>query len=436
MNKRRRQIISLMTLLIMLIAGRALVLYLIEPVDYSIYFNHILRNKTAANHDRIDMVFIGASRTLRTFDPEVFENILGLDCVFNASSGLQPIEAGYYMLKEITERYHPKYAVLGVTWEGLIEPDSTLAKVIVLDRLNGKNKFDYLKNGFTADEYLNALSLCYRFRNNFTAETIRSIITDKAELRKNGWSQRLSPPDLYTDNGFIYSYQTGDIPNYGEVRYDPGRIDPKKAELLEKIADFCSENGIRLFLVSAPTTMMNLYRISEYQEAVNYYSKFAAEHGSDYINLNYLKDREEWLGDGLMFDFNHVNGEGAELVSEKYAEYLNALINGRDTPDLFYNDLNELQETVHRIIAVGANIYIADLKAEVHISSRQTDGIAPLYRVLISQDDENFIPLTEWTEQKDHVFDVSAYHGTVHFLIEAVSPTGEPGCTIKYHVPV
>ena len=432
----KKRLLHLLCLIMLIIAGRALILYLIQPVDYSIYFDHILKNKTEANNDRIDMVFAGASRTLRTFDPDIFEEELDMDCVFNAASGLQPIEASYYMLRELIERYHPKYAVLGVSWEGLLGSDSTLAKVIVLDRLHGKNKFDYLQNGFSADEYPDALSLCYRFRKNLTPAKIREIISDKAEMRKNGWSQRLSPPDLYKDNGFIYSYQVGDIPNYGDNDYDPGRINGKKAEMLEKITVLCAENGVRLFLVSAPTTIMNLYRTGGYQDAVDYYSEFAAAHGIDYVNLNYLKDREEWLGDKLMFDFNHVNGEGAELVSKKYAEYLKTVLNDQADPDMFYHDLAELQTTVHRIIAVGAKISITDLKADIRISSRQTDGIRPQYRILISQDDENYTPLTEWTEKTSFVFDVSAYHDSVYFLIEAISPTGEPGCTIKYNVPV
>lgn len=435
---KRNRILSLIFLLVLLLAVRALVLYLIEPVDYSIYFNRILKNKAEAHQEHIDLVFAGASRTLRTFDPSVFEEELGLDCVFNAASGLQPVESSYYMLKEVIGRYHPQYVVLGVSWDGLLESNSTLAKVIVLDRLHGKNKLDYLRDAFTPDEYLNAVSLVYRFRNNFTPEKISENLREKRELRENGYTQRLAPPDLYPDNGFIYSYQTGDIPNYGPIRYDPKKIDPKKADFLEKIADLCEGNGIRLFLVSAPTTVMTLYRVTGYQKAVDYYAEFAAAHGIDYVNLNYLRGREDWLGDELMFDFNHVNGEGAERVSLKYAEYLNALIRGEETPDMFYRDLAEFQSEVDRIIAVGADISIGGLKATVHISSRQTEGITPLYRIQISKDDETYIPLTDWTEETDFEFDVSAYResGTAHFLIEASSPTGEPGCSVKYHEPV
>ena len=426
----KNRILKLACLILFLVIGRAVVLFLIEPVDYSIYFNRILKNKTAKHDDRIDMVFVGASRTLRTFDPDVFEKELGLDCVFNAASGLQPVEAGYYMLKEIVGRYHPKYAVVGVSWDELLSNNSTLAKVIVLDRLTGTNKLAYLHDAFTPDEYLNAVSLCYRFRNNFTAETIRETVLEKLELEKTGYASRYSDPDLYKDNGFIYSYQTGDIPNYLPISYDPHKVLPEKDEYLEKIAELCEQNGIRLFLVSAPTTVMTLYRVENYQQAVDYYTDFAAAHGISYVNLNYLRGREEWLGDKLMFDFNHVNGEGAELVSQKYAQILKSLLAGEEPPDLFYENLEEFQADVHRIIAVGANISIYDLQASIRVSSRQTEGITPEYRISMSPDGEDYIPLTDWTEETDFMFDVSAYRGTLFFRIEARSTTGEPGCVI------
>ena len=432
----KKRFVNLFILIGFLIIGRYFILFLIEPVDYSIYFNQILKNKTAEHDNKIDMVFVGGSRGLRTFDPVVFEKTMNMDCIFNASSGLQPIESSYYMLKELIERYHPKYAVVALSWDELFDTNSTLAKVIVLDRLTGKNKLKYLLNEFSIDEYLNAVSLCYRFRNNFEADKIHDIVIEKINLSKNHYSERLSYPDLYTDNGFIYSYQNGDIPNYGNISYDPTKLEPKKIEYLEKIYEMCHLNQVHLFLVSAPTTVMTLYRVENYQKAVDFYSDFAETHGLNYVNLNYLRGREKWLGDDLMFDFNHVNGEGAEIVSEKYAQYLNAIIHEEKIQDLFYKDLQEFQSEVHRIIAVGADIYIGDLQASVKVSSRQSDGITPMYRIKISQDNQNFIDLTDWTSETDFLFDVSSYHDTVYFQIEAISTTGEPGCSIFYQMEI
>ncbi len=434
MNKKR--IIHLLCLIFFLFIGRALILFLIEPADYSFFFNRTLKNKASGNGNHIDMVFLGSSRPQRTFDPEVFEKVLGLDCVFNASSGLQPIQSSYYMLREIYSRYKPQYVVLGITGGTLFTKESTLAKIIVLDRLHGFEKLEYLLKCFQLDEYPDALSLIHRFRNNLTLETISKTVREKIDLQKNGFSQRIAPPDLYKDNGFVYSYQSGDIGNIADGRFDFKSVIPRNAEYLDKIVDFCAENGIQLFLVTPPSSMMNIYNLENYQDFTDYFEIYASKHGLHYLNLNYLKGREEWLGDRMMYDSGHVNGEGGVLVSEKYAEVLNALIRGDEIPDLVYKDISELKAEVHRILAVTAKISIDERQASIQVTSRQTEGIHPLFRISFSQDEENYVPLTDWEDKTDYIFDLSDYSGIVHFQIEAMSPSGEPGSSITYHVPI
>jgi len=433
----RKRILQLVCLVILLAAVRSLVLYLIEPADYSLFFNHILANKAAKNNGHIDMVFLGTSRSHRTFDPAVFEEELGLDSVFNASSGLQPVSGSYYLLRELIERYHPDYAVMDVTAGTLFNQSATLEKLIVLDRLHGRNWFEFLLRDFSPDEYLNALSHCYRFRNNFTPEKIREIVQEKKDLRANGYSERRAGEDLYTADGFIYSYLTGVVENGpGENIYDFDRIVPENLAYLEKIVDLCEENHVRLFLVTSTWPMMQLFYNKNYQELTDYFAAFAESHQLSYFNLNYLKDRETWLGDDVMFDSGHVNGEGADRTSEKYAQVLKAVMNGEEVPDIFCRDVTEVKAEVNRILALHADIIISDLKAKIHITSTQPDAITPLYRINFSEDGETYFPMTDWSEQIDYELDLSAYRGTAHFLIEAVGSAGEPGKTITYHVPI
>ena len=434
MNK--KNCFHIICLLFLTIMTRALLLYLIEPADYSIFFNHTLKNKAKANDDQIDMIILGTSRPHRTFDPVIFEEVLGLNSVYNASSGLQPIEASYYMAREIIQRYHPKYMILDITAGTLYSQNATLEKVIVLDRLHGINKLEYLINCFEPEEYLNALSLCYRFRNNFTADKIRDIVEEKKTLKNNGYTERWAGEDLYTKNGFIYSYQTGKIDNTLSENYNYGNPLPKKMEYLNKIVNLCGDNGIQLFLVTSPWSMMFMYTSKNYQDFTDFMTEYASAHNLSYFNLNYLRGRETWLGDDLMFDAGHVNGAGAELVSEKYAQILKSLIRKEEIPDLLYEDISEVKKSADRILGIGADISIVDLTATVHISSTQTENIDPLYRVQLSTDDVNFTPLTDWTSETDFRFPMEGYKGTAHFLIEAMSPTGEPGVDITYHIPI
>ena len=434
---KKKRFLQLFCFLLLFFLARSAVLYLIEPVDYSIFFNKTLKDKADRGDNHIDMVFVGASRPQRSFDPEVFEKELGLGSVYNASSGLQLIESSYYMLKEVAERYSVNYAVLGVTTGTVFNGNSTLAKVIVLDRLHGLNKLEYFLHCFDPGEYLNALSLCYRFRNNFNLDFIKKNLEEKRMLRANHYSERWDDPDLYKDNGFVYSYQTGEIESGTFGTIDVHGVDPDKLNYLEKIVKYCEDKNITLFLVIPPRSMMHLYSFTNYQDIVDFYSDFAASHNVNITNLNYLRGREDWLGDDMMFDSGHVNGEGAERVSEKYAEVLKALISNEEEPDLFYQDITELKADVHRILAVGADIKITDLVAKVNVRSIQTDGIAPLYRVLFRNNEEDeFILLTDWTDKNEFEYDLSAYRGTAHFLIEAKDPDGAPGARINYSIPI
>lgn len=432
----KKDLLHLLCLAALFFLGRAALLYLIEPADYSLYFNRTLKNKAEANNNRIDMVILGTSRPHRTFSPAVLEEELGLGSVFNASSGLQPLEASYYMLKEISGRYRPRYAVLDITSMTFFSKSNTLEKVIVLDRLHGINKLEYLLKGFSPDEYLNAISLCYRFRNNFTAEKIKEIVQEKQMLKENGYTERRAGEDLYTDSGFIYSYRTGDIENAFPGRYDFKKILPGRIKTLENIIRFCEENGIRLFFVTTPTSMMNLFQTENYQDFTDYFTDFAAAHNIPYVNLNYLRDREEWLGDDMMYDAGHVNGAGADLVSARYAQVLRAVLENREIPDIFYENAEETKSTADRILALRADISITDLTARIRLSSCQTADIEPLFRISLSTDEQNYIPLTGWTDKTEFEFDMSEYRGTAHFLIEAMSPAGQPGTEITYHIPI
>lgn len=432
----KKNLLQFVCLIMFLFIGRTILLYLIEPVDYSIYFNRIIRNKAEANNNHIDLVFIGDSRPHRAFDPAVFEKELEISSAFNASSGLQPIEASYYLLKDISERYSVKYAVLGITSGTFFKNESTVAKVIVLDRLHGLNKLRFLLSNFTTDEYLNAVSLCYRFRNNFTLSNIRDNLLEKRELRKNHYTERKSGPDLYTDSGFIYSYQTGEIGNAADSRYNLKRVSPIKIEYFQKIVSLCEEKGIRLFLVTPPWSIMNIYQAENYQDLTDYFKETAAEYDLSYVNLNYLRGREEWLGDQMMFDSGHVNGEGAELVSEKYAQILKSELEDKEIPDMFYKNLAELKADVHRIFAIGADIWTENFISEIRINSRQSEEIKPLFRVLISIDGENYSPVSDWSDKTEISINVSSYSGSVYYMIESKTRTGDPGPYVTYRKAV
>ena len=163
---------------------------------------------------------------------------------------------------------------------------------------------------------------------------------------------------------------------------------------------------------------------------MDYYAAYAKEKGRVYYNLNYLMDRESFLPDEFMGDSNHVNGDGALLVSAKLAEVMAMEARGEDTSGCFYANLDEFKKTVHRIVAVKASIdKNPDDPAIRHfkVFSLQNEDVEPVYRVSFRRtEDEEYTVIRDWAPETE--FDIRVEEEPGYTLkVEAGSSDGTYG---------
>ncbi len=401
-----RRILSLVFIVTYTVAILFLLGDLMEPVSYGMYYNHDI--EVIEKDNECDMVFVGASRTYRSFVPQVFENEMGLHGVVNAGSSSQQIFGSYHLLKDLIERLHPKRVFICVTFDELLETksESVQAKLLVLDRLSLLNRIHMLIDCFEGNERLYALK-AYRFRNNFSPNILKNI-QEKKKILENNYKSYGELDEYYADTGFVYSTkscETGNIPIKGYDTFSRGDLLDSKLGYLDKCIQLCVDNGIKVELLTGPTTMMRVYNVKGYQDAVDFYKEYAALKGINYYNLNYLKGREEFLPDELMYDYNHLNGAGAYVVSKRFASILNLADNGEDVSKFFYNDLSELKADTYRIVAVeGSFRYEDNGMAHVTVNSLQNEEMPPSYRIeYVSDDDENEV-VVDWTQETE--FDI------------------------------
>ncbi len=392
----------------------------LTPVSYADYFKHDI--ESLLNEDEnADMIFIGASRTYRSFVPEIFEERLGLENVINAGSSSQPYSASYYQLKDLLKVFTPKYVVLGVTGDKLVTEESTQGKLIVYDRLiNAGVKISFGINCLEGKEKLYLLR-SYRFREDLALSTIRANHMEKVQLVEDEYEPDKSGSEYYADKGFVYSYNTfevGNIPVTGESNFSKENIVEKNIKWLDKIIGLCETEGIELYFVAGPTTMMRLYNIENYQEAEDFYTAYAEKHNLSYYNLNLLRSREELLPDSLMHDYNHVNGEGAEVISKQYADILKKQMNGEASTDLFYSSLEELKDGVERIVAVSADIETGNGKIILKIKSLQSNDVIPEYQVQVAVDGGEYTSISGYSGKTDYVIEIPE-EGKIKIRIDA-----------------
>lgn len=430
-----KRILSLLIFVAMLIAGDFGLSYILEPLSYAHFFVPDIEHIEKSGED-IELVIVGGSRIFRSFDPEVLEEDLGFG-VINGASALQSFSGSYYQLKDLIERFSPKYAVLGVAWNGLTYGIGTQSNLIVLDRLTGLHKVEFMKEGFSDEERLYAVLKPYRFRKNLEREIISEIVEEKraaAKCRSEGVPY-IKDDEYYAGKGFVYSKLSmaqGNIAVRWRGAFEADKVHADRLEYFEKIVKLCRENGVKLMLVSAPTSMMHLFNTDNYQGAVEYYEDFARKNGLVYRNLNYLKGRDELLPDTALMDHNHLNGEGARILSEVYAEILKKDITGESVEEYFYKDLEEMQASVKRVVAIKAWITRSETEAEgeytefeIILSALRHEDIWPFYQIIYESPEGETEVLVDWIKKTDFNLTLPTTAGSSIIIRAGTSPRDE-----------
>ncbi len=379
---------------------------LLRPFDYSRDIYHKEYEDLKRQNKKVDLVLIGASRMLVAFDPEIFEKKLQLDKAYNLSISQQNLEGVYYQLKGFITEFHPKYVVIGIA-EGSLTYKITpkITKLRLLERLHGTNRLDYIRNSFSLNDYPYLINV-FSYRNNLSG--IRVNMRNKQQFQNEGVFMKTAKWQS-KGNGFIAYNMRVPQGNIGLVptnKFEPSQISDKTKYYLDKCVQLCKENGVRLFFVSPPTSLSNIYSISNFQDVVNYVTAYAKENNVPYCNMNYLKDRESYFPDSMMYDFKHINKYGAPIVSEKYADVLAKELQGIDSSDLFYGSVDELKRTVDRIVAVGAKPVIKNNVMTLPVQSFQNRNVTPYYQVLLATKKNEFKTIVDWTNKKTISFKI------------------------------
>lgn len=407
-NKTFKRIFSILSLIALLIVIYAVVTNQLKNVTYATYFNAELQ-EIEENKETVDLVFVGSSRLYHSIVPSILEEKLGYDNVLVAATATQPICGTYYYLKDLIERVHPKEVVINVTFEGLINENSAQPCLLVYDRLSIRNKFSFVFECMKPSDRKYILGPC-RYRGNILLYD--SVKEEREKAKFKGMNTYSPDEDYYAEKGFIYSYsdyETGTIPFEYGVRYKftEENIKEKNIEYFDKCIKLCEDNNIEVSLVTAPCSLSYMYYVEGYGEANDWFKDYAKDKGISYINLNYLKNREEFLPDELMYDQTHTNGEGAQVISEMYADILLKQKNGEDISAYFYESFEELTKDVHRIPAVSTKVEFASERegnkavAIISLESLHNEAVVPQYRIEMTDKDGVERVLIEWTTESE-----------------------------------
>lgn len=346
-----------MLILAVILVGADMIASKYMPLpDDSHRFNYDVKN-LIDNNKTVEMVVTGASRSQQMFVPYVLEEELGFDNVLNTSSPQQSISESYYMLKYLLDEFEPEYVVVGLSWNRLAGEDRLdYNSVLTMERLPLSDSVQYVLD--VHPDQLLYLSNLYRYREVLKEDDwLEECKSRHAKLKAiaSGTEEVDTEQTVYyAGKGYVHNSKSmpqGSI-SMRQVTYNLEELNYDKIKYLDKIVNLCEEKGVKLYFAVSLTSMSRIYSVENYQEADDFVRQYAEAHGVPYYNFNYLKNRENLLPDTMMFDGNHVNVEGAEIISEIFSEIIEKDRNGEDTSSYFYASVDELKKDVKRIIAV------------------------------------------------------------------------------------
>ncbi|WP_250277480.1 hypothetical protein [[Clostridium] colinum] len=278
----------------------------------------------------LDMVFLGSSHSYCTFDPEIFDNKLGINS-FQMGMPLQHPDSAYYTLREILNYQTPKVVVLEIYWD-LLQNDFELNQVKTLFQVlnNTDLKNEYIKNDFPLSEKIKYKNNIFKYQEDFFAykgNEYNKKIKNKFNLKDKDRKKQIGIEE-YRSKGYVYcDYKmlndeydkTNQFKNLDGKNFN---FSQTQKEFLLKIINLCKENNISLVFVTAPIANVSMDYIKNYEFIYNQISDFAKQNNIFYIDYNLINKEKNLLTNDNFRDDAHLNDSGVKIVSNDFIDIL------------------------------------------------------------------------------------------------------------------
>lgn len=280
----------------------------------------------------VDMLFLGSSHSYCTFDPEIFDNLLGTSS-YQLGMPLQHLDSTYFTLLEALNYQSPKVIVLEVYWD-MLDDKFQLNQAGMLFQVlrNSALEERYIKEVFPVGEKIryNVKLLRYQadyfaFRNNELKKNIIEHlgVTESKAQKQDGIEEYRSKGYTYCDYNMLEDEynKTNQFKNSDGRNFQPEQVQMK---YLQKIVDLTKKEGIELIFVTAPIANISFEYIKNYDIIHKFIQDFAEKNTIPYYDYNLINADEKLLTNTNFRDDAHLNHSGVEIVDNHFAKILQA----------------------------------------------------------------------------------------------------------------
>ena len=343
--------------------------YIATPaLSYTRIQFHDLYTEYGKNGKNMDLLFIGTSHAYRSFDTEVFEDVLDVETYNFVTSG-QTICGSYYLLKEILKTNHPNKVVFELTYTCFRDKEQNPIQGVILSQYMkpSLNKWDYIFHEMGVENAVYSIVPAYAYRENLMKKPVlSSFLRDKASEEYINYDLKCTKSDYewMEKKGFVYTNKVLPKREIGKMDpegWDETLLNPVYIDYLYRIIDLCDEKNIELVFVTAPSPKAALLELGNYDEVCEYFNKIAQKKHIPYYNFNLLKPNVLSFEDEDFFDTTHLNGEGAKKLSRLLAGiFKKKKKDNLILSDYFYKTWGEQKQNVDYITNVFMTVKADD----------------------------------------------------------------------------
>lgn len=254
-----------------------------------------------------DVIFIGDCEVYENISPVTLWEEYGITSYIRGSAQ-QLIWQSYYLLEETLKYETPKVVVFNVLSMKYNEPQNEAYNRMTLDGMKwSSSKVESVKASMTDEEsFASYVFPLLRFHSRWS------------ELTKDDFRYMFSK-DTVSHNGYLMQAGTKAVTTIPKAAVlDDYSFGENAWKYLEKMTQLCSENGIQLVLMKAPTIYPVWY--DEWEKQIEEYAD-----KNDLLYYNFLETMDE-SGIDLTTDTYdaglHLNVKGAEKLSKYFGEIL------------------------------------------------------------------------------------------------------------------
>ena len=286
----RKFIIRLAILAICMMLADVVLGYALDYLRIHSKGGETARTEHICNHSNEDILIMGSSRAVHHYNPQIFEDSLGMTC-YNCGYDGCGIILAYAQLEMILQHHTPKIIIYELTPSFDLSVGDNNRYVKSLRPYADNEHVRNIIESVDASEHYKLYSRLYRYNSNFM-----KVIAD-------GTISRESMP-----NGFK--------PQNKQMKYEPEKpmkvedpaIDSLKLSYFEKFHTLCKKNGVNIIYAVSP--IYNGYITVNYQRIIDIAldTKFPV--------LNHLYDEYIIYDNDFFYDRTHMNATGANCYTQ------------------------------------------------------------------------------------------------------------------------